>query len=145
MEELYAELLLWYAGFHSSERYDALLDEKFLNNPENKLYLELEECSSNLLDSIGRFSRYWDDAHSEFDKDTFGKRLFSGLKATYNANNFEILKFGNRCYKLWQMLPDNFYQTEPFHTLSYADDPLLSWGDEAQTRELYERAFSYYC
>ena len=143
MEELYAELLLWYIGFHSSERYNALLDEKFLSDSENELYLELEEYSADILNSMGRFKRYWDYECSEFDRDLFGKQLFAGLKYTYDTNRFEISDFGNRCCKLWHMLPGSIIETEPFHTLIYADDP-LSWGDEVQTRELYESAFAYY-
>ena len=143
MEELYAELLLWYVGFHTSDRYCALLDEKFLKDSENELYLDLEGCSSNLLDSMGRFKRYWDYECSELDKDAFGKQLFKSLKDSYDANIFELSDFGNRCCKLWHMLPSDIVQVEPFHTLIYADDP-LSWGDEAQMRELYEIAFSYY-
>jgi hypothetical protein len=34
-------------------------------------------------------------------------------------------------------------QMEPFWTLSYADDP-LSWGEERQTHEIYEKMFGYY-
>ena len=143
MEELYAELLLWYIGFHTSDRYHSLLDKKFLQDSENEIYLELEECSYSLLDSMGRFKRYWDYECSEFDKDAFGKKLFKSLKLAYDANDFEISEFGNRCCKLWHMLPNSIDQIEPFHTLIYADDP-LSWGDVKQTRELYERAFSYY-
>ena len=143
MEELYAELLLWYIGFHSSEKYNALLDEKFLGDSENELYLELERYSSNLLNSMGRFKRYWDHESSEFSPDLFGKRLFASLKLAYDTNQFKISDFGNRCCKLWHLLPGNIDREEPFHTLIYADDP-LSWGDEAQTRELYERAFNHY-
>lgn len=143
MEELYAEILLWFIGFHSGERYQSLLDEKFINESENDLYLELEECSSNLLDTMGRFKRYWDYECSELDRDLFGKQLFSGLKAIYDANVFEIAVFGNRCCQLWHMLPSAIIQVEPFHTLSYGDDP-LSWEDEKQTRMLYEKAFSFY-
>ena len=144
MEELYAELLLWHVGFHSSDRYCALLDEKFLNDSANEIYFDLEETSSNLLDSMGRFERYWSYECSQFDKDAFGKQLFKSLKAAYDANRFEISEFGNCCCKLWRMLPNSIAQTEPFHTLIYADEP-LSWGDETQTRKLYENAFSYYC
>ena len=143
MEELYAELLLWYIGFHSSDRYSSLLDEKFVSDSKNETLLDLEGYSSNLLDSMGRFKRYWDYECSEFDKDAFGKQLFKSLKVTYDANEFEISEFGNCCCRLWHMLPGSIIQTEPFHTLIYADDP-LSWGDEAQTRKLYENAFSYY-
>ena len=143
MEELYAELLLWYNGFHSPEQYNALLDEKFLNDSGNELYLDLEGCSSSLLDSMGRFKRYWDYECPKFDLDLFGKRLFASLKLTYDMNRFELSDFGNRCCKLWHMLPNSIVEIEPFHTLIYADEP-LSWGDEAQTRELYENTFTYY-
>ena len=127
MEELYAELLLWYIGFHTSDRYRSLLDEKFLQDSENEIYLELEECSSSLLDSMGRFKRYWDYECSEIDKGVFGQELFKSLKVAYDTNNFEIAEFGKRCYMLWNMLPNSIDQIEPFHILSYADDP-LSWG-----------------
>ncbi len=143
MEVLFAELLLWYVGFHSSERYNALLDEQFLSDSENGLYLELEGYATNLLDSMGRFKRYWDYECSEFNRDLFGKQLFEGLKFSYDRNCYELSVFGNRCCKLWHMLPDSIKQIEPFHSLIYADEP-LSWGDEMQTRELYEKAFQYY-
>lgn len=41
------------------------------------------------------------------------------------------------------LLPQETGQKEPFKALCYADD-CLSWGDEKQTRELYEKAFQYY-
>lgn len=143
MEELYAELLLWYIGFHSSDRYNALLDEQFLKDSENKLYFDLEGYSSSLLDSVGRFKRYWEYESSEFDQNLFGKRLFASLRLAYDTNQFEISDFGSHCCKLWHMLPNSIVEIEPFHTLIYADDP-LSWGDDTQTRELYEKIFSYY-
>lgn len=34
-------------------------------------------------------------------------------------------------------------QIEPFHTLSYDDNP-LSWGDEEQTRKIYEDFFDFH-
>lgn len=143
MEELYAELLLWYGGFHSSDRYNAMLDAKFLSDSENGMYLDLEESSSDLLGSMGRFTRYWDDKYEDFHADLFGKQLFSGLKAAYRANTIELSNFGDRCYKLWRMLPDSIREMVPFQILRYADEP-LSWGDDAQTRQLYETAFSFY-
>lgn len=143
MEELYAELLLWYVGFHSSDRYNVLLDAKFLGDSKNELYLELEEYSSDLLSSMGRFTRYWDYECDDFHPDLFGSQLFSGLKAMYDANTIELSDFADRCKKLWRVLPDSIRETAPFQTLSYADEP-LSWGDEAQTRLLYENAFAFY-
>lgn len=143
MEELYAELLLWYRGFHSSDRYNAMLDAKFLSDSENGMYLDLEESSSDLLGSMGRFTRYWDYECADFHPDLFGKQLFSGLKAAYDTNSIELSDFGDRCYKLWRMLPDSIREMVPFQILRYADEP-LSWGDDAQTRQLYETAFSFY-
>lgn len=46
-------------------------------------------------------------------------------------------------YQLWQYLPSELSEKEPFDILCYADD-LLSWGDEKQCRELYEKALFYY-
>lgn len=143
MEELYAELLLWYVGFHPSDRYNVLLDAKFLSDSENEMYLDLEESSSDLLSSMGRFTRYWDYECNDFHPDLFGKQLFSGLKAVYDTNTIEISDFGDRCKKLWRVLPDSICETAPFQTLSYADEP-LSWGDESQTRLLYENTFAFY-
>ena len=143
MEELYAELLLWYGGFHSPDRYNAMLDAKFLSDSENGMYLDLEEYSSDLLGSMGRFTRYWGYECEDFHSDLFGKQLFSGLKAAYDTNTIELSNFGDRCYKLWRMLPDCIRETVPFETLGYADEP-LSWGDEAQTRQLYENEFAFY-
>ena len=59
MEKLYAEFLLWVHRFHSGERYEELLDEMFLSDLNNEFLLELEECSTNLLDTTGRFMHYW--------------------------------------------------------------------------------------
>ncbi len=143
MEELYAELLLWYIGFYASDRYEALLDEKFLNDSENELYLALERCSSNLLNSMERFKRYWEYEAPAFDHDLFGRRLFASLKLVYDLNCFVLSDFAKRCCKLWHILPSAVIESEPFHTLIYADEP-LSWGNEAQVRELYDRAFRYY-
>ena len=46
-------------------------------------------------------------------------------------------------YGLWESLPGNIQDIEPFWTLSYADEP-LSWGDEEQTRDIYEYMLDYY-
>ncbi len=147
MEELYAEALLWFYGFHTNERYRAVLDEYFLRSTadiiEKDICFQLEECSSNVLDTMGRLTRYREYEGSHFDADVFGKRLFSSLKASYDADILDIEVFGKRCYALWHALPWEICEREPFHILSYADEP-LSWGDEEQARMLYEKAFAFY-
>ena len=143
MEELYAELLLWYVGFHDENRYNNLLDEKFLNNPDNDLYLDLESYSFDLEKNMERFKLYWNYECGHLDPDLFGARLFAGLKVIYDANSFEISTFGNLCCRLWHLLPNYLIEVQPFHLLIYADEP-LSWGDEKQTREIFENGFSHY-
>lgn len=143
MEKLYAEFLLWVHRFHSGERYEELLDEMFLSDLNNEFLLELEECSTNLLDTTGRFMHYWTYEHHELDVPMFGKYLFSGLELAYKANDMNMEEFGRRCYLLWRDLPPSVDHTEPFLILCYADD-CLSYGDEAQTRSLYEKAFAFY-
>ena len=129
MEELYAEFLLGLHGFNSEERYEALLNETFLNDPNNSFLLELEACSHDFRSTKGCFMRYWGDSCAGINAD--------------NANAFSIADFGKHCTLLWQDIPSELAQTEPFWTLCYADDA-LSWGDEVQTRTLYEKAFSFY-
>lgn len=142
MEMLYAEFLLWLHGFNSGEEYETLLNERFLSSSQQDILLDLE-YSSHMLDTKELFLRYWGYACPALNPDTFGKILFAGLKRVYEANAFCIEEFGRRCYQLWNDIPASLNQIEPFWTLGYADD-CLSWGDEAQTRRLYEKAFSYY-
>ena len=66
----------------------------------------------------------------------------SKLQAVY-ANCSDIKYFAGRMYNLWESLPGNIQSKEPSWTLCYADDP-LSWGDEEQTRSIYEYMLSYY-
>ncbi|MGM0125067.1 hypothetical protein IGI37_002463 [Enterococcus sp. AZ194] len=74
----------------------------------------------------------------------FGQYLFEKLKKIYFSDELQIDEFGRKMYSIWNTyLPDCLAKEEPFWTLSYADD-CLSYGDEKQTRELYEKAFDFY-
>ena len=46
-------------------------------------------------------------------------------------------------HSLWESLPENIQNIELFQALCYADDS-LSWGDEDQTKNIYEYALNYY-
>ncbi|MBQ5799792.1 MAG: hypothetical protein IIW18_03695 [Oscillospiraceae bacterium] len=143
MERLYAEALLWSQGFHGEERYTALLDELFLRDPANELYLQLEECSE--AESLALLAR-WAAENEDFDADAFGAQLFAALEAAYaqHAATYDDLEeFGRRCYQLWHLLPMQLMDNEPFLTLAYGDDP-LDRGDEGGARKLYEAAFAFY-
>ena len=66
----------------------------------------------------------------------------SKLKAVY-VNCSDIKRFASQMYSVWESLPRNIQKLAPFWTLCYADDP-LSWGDEEQTRSIYEHMLNYY-
>ena len=79
----------------------------------------------------------------EINYDLFGKMLFSELKLFYFKNQMDIQTFALKVRSIWWLLPNSIGQKEPFHAMSYLDEP-LSWGDEKQTRELYEKMFEFY-
>ncbi len=144
LEKLYAEALLWCFGFKSGEEYQSLLNECFTRNSADDIFFQLEQCSSDLNDTMSIFFRFYEyDSNAPFNVDEFGMCLFDGLNQAYDSNVFGIDVFGERCYALWNRLPSSLHQIEPFWTLSYADD-CLSYNDESQTRKLYEDAFLYY-
>ena len=134
---IYAILL--YEELATENEYNKRLDELFLSTPENDdlfndlLYLEWETDIKKAIiyvrTHIGQ-------------RCLFGKVLMRKLKEIYE-NHLDIREFASRMFHLWEGLPGNLQNIEPFWTLSYADDP-LSWGDEEQTRNIYERMLSYY-
>ena len=144
MEKLICKSLLWKFGLDDGTDYRKTLDEMFLADVNNDLLLELESCSSYDYDTaFDILQRFWNYECKNFSVDVFGRCLTEDLKTVYQSNVFHIEDFGRKCYSLWQHLPNELNTIEPFHTLSYADDP-LSWGDEEQARKIYEEFFEFY-
>lgn len=143
MNELYAAFLLSVYGFRSKEQYEVLLHECFLNEPDNDILLELEECSWSQLNTSGRFIRYWTYGGGVLNSEIFGSKLLAGVKEVYDSSSLPIEEFAHRTYQLWKLLPEHIAYEQPFWTLNYAGD-YLSWGDKVQTRKSYEEAFAFY-
>ena len=143
MEELLVYALLLYQELVTETEYNKRLDEMFLNTPENNdlfndlLYLEYETDIKKAIVYVRTHINY-----NNMDINLFGKILMSKLKEVYK-NYSDIREFAYRMYSLWEALPGNLQDIEPFWTLRYADDP-LSWGDEGQTRNIYESMLCYY-
>ncbi len=139
MEELLVYALLLYEGLAVESEYSKRLDELFLDNPENEdlLHLEWETDIKNAITYVRTHIEY-----KNLDLDWFGRTLMSKLKVVYE-NCSDIKFFASRMYSLWKNLPRNIQNIDPFWTLCYADDP-LSWGDEEQTRNIYEYMLNYY-
>lgn len=133
---------VWAFGLSGKDDYAAELDKLFLENPEDDILLELECLGDDRAAAWARLGWLADRVNI----DLFGKELFAALEKVYSENRSPLAEFGRRCYELWRALPYHPYQyehIEPFSTLTYADDP-LSYGDEGQSRDLYEAAFDYY-
>lgn len=139
MEELLVYTILLDEELVTENEYHKRLDELFLNDLENDdlLYLEWETDIKKAIIYVRTHIDY-----KNLDLERFGKILISKLKAVY-VNCSDIKCFASRMYGLWENLPGNIQNIEPFWTLCYADDP-LSWGDEEQTRNIYEHMLSYY-
>lgn len=131
--------ILLYEKLVTENEYRKRLDELFLNSPENDdlLYLEWE---TNMKEAIIYVRTHMD--YNNLDIERFGRILMGKLKVVYE-NCSDIKRFASRMYSLWENLPGNIQNIEPFWTLCYADDP-LSWGDEEQTRNIYEYMLNYY-
>lgn len=143
MEKLVALCYVWAFGLSDKDDYYAELDRLFLENPEDDFLLELEGLGDDRAAALERLGWL---AGSSLNIDIFGKELFAALEKVYNENRFPLDEFGRRCYKMWCALPYEPYNSEhiePFCTLVYADDP-LSYGNEKQSRDLYEAAFNFY-
>ncbi|RKI93172.1 hypothetical protein D7V94_04110 [Parablautia intestinalis] len=137
MEKLFVYALLYSEGFDVWASYADTLDMLFIENLENEEYLSLEMMRPKeaVLHSISVMYG------SEFDSEYFGKILMKSLQQIYENISIEV--FAKKMYSLWKKLPQHICKEEPFFTLSYADD-CLSYGDEYQCRQLYEKAMYYY-
>jgi hypothetical protein len=138
-EKLRVYAILLKCGLLTLEQYNKYLNVMFLENPESDLLLELQRCSKDLQRTIEMLSLYAENA--EMDDNVFGKIFFAELKPLYEK--MDLNSFAQKAYAVWNLLPGNIAETEPFVTLVYAGDP-LSYGDEKQTREMCEKMFRYY-
>ena len=127
MEELLVLAILLYEKIVTEDEYNKRLDELFLENLENEdlLYLEWETDIKKAIIYIRTHIDY-----NAIDGEQFGKILMDRLKVYYK-NCADIESFASRMFSLWESLPGNIQDREPFFALSYADEP-LSWGDEEQ-------------
>ncbi|MBO0467480.1 hypothetical protein JZO73_08010 [Enterococcus plantarum] len=141
LEEILSFALLAELELLTKSTYLEKLDSYFITNSNSEILLELEFMHENTNDAINKiFNSYLDN----LDLQLFGKLLFQNIESIYLSNEFTINEFAQKMYLLWNLyIPHPINEKEPFWTLSYADD-CLSYGDENQTRLLYEKAFKYY-
>lgn len=142
MEKLVALCYLWAFGLGDKDDYCSELDRLFLESPEDDFLLELEGLNDDSAAALTKLSPLIEGL---LNVDVFGRELLSGLEefCLENCNSLSSFEeFGKMCYGMWKSFPSSI-DDQPFLTLAYADDP-LSWGDEKQARELYQKAFDHY-
>lgn len=141
MEILLACAVLMDCDLLTEKEYRDCLDKLFLEMPNNNLLLELEWQSNHIKQSLISIRKYF-GVH-KIDSKTFGTFLLGKIKDIYQSKKMNINEFGSLTYLVWESLPSPVQDIEPFYTLAYADNP-LSWGDENQTREIYESMLNFY-
>lgn len=139
-EELLVYAILFYEEIIvTQDLYQKRLDSLFLKNPANEmlLYLEWESDIKKAIIYIRTQVNYQNLNHEKF-----GMTLMEKLKEYYDQCS-DIRMFADKMYSLWESLPGQLQEEEPFWILSYADDP-LSWGDEEQVQFAYAKMLNYY-
>ena len=139
MEELLAYAILLCQNIITEEMYQKKLNELFLKDIENEIFLKLE-WETDINKAIIYIRTHINYQNINYEE--FGKSLMKVLKKYYECCT-SIEQFSEKMYLLWESLPGRLQNEQPFFTLSYADDP-LSWGDEKQTHSIYENMLNYY-
>lgn len=141
LEQLIALALLHAEGFDVWDSFASQLDRLYLNHPDSEILFRLETSPTEKDAVLHTLSLLNTDAIA--DVDLFGRALMSALSAEYQNGKTDLRTFAERGYDIWQILPSDMADSDPFFILCYAGDP-LSWGDEKQCRKHFENAFSYY-
>lgn len=140
MESICAYAILWKCGFITQEEYGSFLDEAFIADPDSSLLLLLEERSTDsdktyeIIDNLLHDNAFWPDL------DKVGDKIRGYIGGIYKSDSLTVEEFGHRCYELWNALPDELRQKEPFFILQYADD-YISFGEYETARQRYANAF----
>lgn len=108
VEELLVYIILLYEKLVTEDEYNKRLDELFLNIPDDLLYLEWETDIKKAIIYVRTHIDY-----NHLDMEQFGRILMSRLKAVY-VNCPDIKRFAGRMYSLWESLPENIPNIEPF-------------------------------
>jgi hypothetical protein len=136
MEELFVYSILYTMGIDCYDEYKAALDILCINNPSDLIY-DLKD--RDYKDAMLHLYSIMED--SVKDIDAFGKCLMDNLLPLYQKS--DLKSFAKTAFKLCNLLPYSILTQEPFHTFSYADE-CLTFNDEPQCRELYEKALYFY-
>lgn len=126
------------AGIYENE-YASALDDLMKTFPGNRFLKELSSVSGAKESADALFAQ---NGSPVVAPDDFGRVFLRLLRSVYQKT--ELSAFTESTYRLWKTLPDGIMNTQPFLTLCYAGDALLSCDEKEQTRRNYENLFDYY-
>jgi len=144
-EIIYFYNILLRVGLVEFSEYKEWLDNVFLEDTENQneLLIELEYATNSKDKTIQILDEFFYDKQSCLDYDLYGKMLTGYIKKIYMNNKCDVEDLSHKLYDMWKSLPYDIDTQEPFHMMSYIDDP-ISYGDRAQTIDLLERFIDFY-
>ena len=134
-----AYVILLGEGFEIGGLYEQRLDELFLASPEDRNLLELELLSGNKKAS-SIYIRTHVDCRA-LDRRRFGRALMDVLKSIYES--VDVQTFAFRAFSVWEGLPGNLQEEEPFRALSLGDYPEAR-EEEGYMREVYRWMLTFY-
>ena len=111
MEKLLASAILFSEKIISEETYQNILHEMFLQMSDEELLLELE-WNTDIKKSVGIIREYF--SGRQYDEAVFGRFFLQKIKEKYWSNDMDIHDFGVRMYNIWEALPGNLQNKEPF-------------------------------
>jgi NTP pyrophosphohydrolases including oxidative damage repair enzymes len=121
------------------DEYSGALDGLAAKHSDNRFLSGLEAISGAKESADAILA---ENGYPVVSPEDFGRVFIKLLRYVYEG--MEISAFANKAYELWESLPDGIKNDEPFLTLNFAGDPLLSCGDETRTRQLCDKMFAYY-
>ena len=137
MEELLDFCCLADVGLDLEKEYEAGLHEMFLESGGDADLLALEEAGD--ISAGGKYIRTHID-YVHMARERFGRKLMELLMSVYKTA--DIREFGSRMFSLWESLPGNIQNEEPFFSLCFGDVPPCGF-DEVKAREVFERMLLY--
>ena len=142
VEKAYALATLLEANVITPQEYEACLDALFLENLEDELLLELQCFAKGLRDTKDILTEHIYQNGYCMDYRVFGRALFGKLAEVYRRSELPIEVFAGKAFRVWSLLPEETRFSEPFLTLTHADDS-LAWAGEKEIKELFEKAFAH--
>ena len=142
-EEFYFYFISLKTDFIKFADYESWLNGMFLNNNANDFLLELQFCTNDIEKTIYNLNIYLYNKLASLDYHEVGKMIMSELRKQYNKNLDSMQTVTPKLYKIWNLLPPEISNQEPFINFVSIDDYWDILGREKILKSL-QKLFNYY-